>query len=182
MLRNVISLNWTKQRMFFTAMMILLQCSKVFSFSTSKSIPNKISSSHSIRNRNTESEQLHRSIENTYGRNKINSDNVKRCYSRNLLVLQSSKSNDNDNNKNDKNKNNGNVLGGTTATQKLFSVAENFGKIASLFQENNENNEEMVNKNNIENSSVNIESIAEKIKEEYEAIFWAVSTYVLLMI
>ena len=116
----------------------------------------------------------------------MSSNNVKRCNNKKSFILQSSKSNDNNNSnkndKNDKNKKNGNILGGTEATQKLFSVAENFGKIASLFQENNDNNEEMVNKNIIENSPVNIESIAEKIKEEYEAIFWAVSTYVQEMV
>ena len=76
----------------------------------------------------------------------------------------------------------GQNLGGTAATQKLFSLAEVFGEITSIFRpENSEDKEEVAEGAREINNSMGMkltkegtEQIAAQIKEEYEAIFWAV--------
>ena len=73
-------------------------------------------------------------------------------------------------------------LGGTVATRNLFALTEIFGKITSIFQtpENGLNNgiSEVIDSNSGDVAAVeNVEIIAEKIRKEYEAIFWAVSEF-----
>lgn len=80
----------------------------------------------------------------------------------------------------------GKNLGGTAATQKLFSLAEIFGEITSIFRPGNsadsaEEKEEVVDSapeintlTGLVPTKASSEQIAAQIKEEYEAIFWAV--------
>ena len=72
-------------------------------------------------------------------------------------------------------------LGGTTSTRNLFALTEVFGKITSVFNQNDEKNEmeNVSQKENLQKTTLmtagEIEQISMKIKNEYEAIFWAVS-------
>ena len=75
-------------------------------------------------------------------------------------------------------------LGGTTSTRNLFALTEVFGKISSVFNPNDDNDEnagskvqnEIVQKTSLMTSE-EIEQISIKIRQEYEAIFWAVSAF-----
>ena len=75
-------------------------------------------------------------------------------------------------------------LGGTAATRNLFALTEIFGKITSVFQTSENGLLNGITKNDamdFNSGSIaavqNVEIIGDKIKREYEAIFWAVSIF-----
>ena len=75
-------------------------------------------------------------------------------------------------------------LGGTAATRNIFALTEIFGKITSVFQTPENGLLNGITKNDamdFNSGSIaavqNVEIIGDKIKKEYEAIFWAVSIF-----
>lgn len=171
-------------RMFKVAILILMQSINVVSLLTIQNIHSNKVTPHVSSSFKIQEERKRDSNHCVSHNNKFNFHNQhenKRRRNDNF-ILYTDKSDIKDKEGKD-----GKKLGGTIATRNLFLLTEIFGKITTIFQsskiedinldKNANTNNDIVNYTS-ENciTTQNTEIIAEKIREEYEAIFWAVST------
>ena len=162
-------------KMFFIAILFVIQSINVMPFMATKKFPSNIIVDHIVANCNDQGE-IWQDINFDRSRSNNGNRHVSRITRNKRIVLYADKRNIKKKENDDK------KLGGTVATRNLFALTEIFGKITSIFQtpENGLNNgiSEVIDSNSGDVAAVeNVEVIAEKIRKEYEAIFWAVSEF-----
>ena len=162
--------------MFFIAILILIQSMNVMPLLATKIFPSNIMIDQIGAKCNDQKDLLRDIISDQSIRKK----HLSRISRNERIVLYADKRNIK--NKEDPDK----KLGGTAATRNLFALTEIFGKITSVFQTPENGLLNGITKNDVMDLYLNsgniaavqnIEIIGDKIRKEYEAIFWAVSIF-----